>query len=281
MRIGPYELTAIETGRFWLDGGAMFGSVPKALWSKHHPADELNRIELVSRSLLIRAEGRVVLVDAGCGGKLTEKQRKIYGFDNSQNELFRSLQDAGVSAREVTDVILTHLHFDHAGGATLLEGDAVRPAFPNARYHVQRAHWEHALQPTEKDRASFLEADFLPLVKTGALRFLDGAGELFPRVSAIICEGHTTSQQLPIISDGHNTLLYCGDLIPTAAHVPLPYIMAYDLRPLQTLAEKRQVLTEAAAGNWTLFFQHDARVVTAKIASSDKGFVCTATSTVL
>ncbi|MSR64388.1 MAG: MBL fold metallo-hydrolase [Verrucomicrobiae bacterium] len=273
MQIGPYELHSIETGRFSLDGGAMFGSVPKPLWEKTSPADERNRIELASRSLLIVGNGRKILVDNGCGSKWSPKLADMYKIDTSRFELRRSLALAGVRPEEITDVILTHLHFDHAGGSTFVEGGEVKPTFPNARHYVQKAHWEWMLNPTEKDRASFMADDFMPLHKRGILEFVDGEGELFPCISLLVMNGHTTAQQLPMITNGNTVLLFCCDLIPTASHVPLPYIMGYDLRPLTTLADKKRVLGKAWEEQWILYFQHDPRIVAARIKATEKGFV--------
>ena len=199
VKIGSYELHSIETGRFSLDGGAMFGSVPKPLWEKTNPADERNRIELASRSLLIVGNGRKILVDNGCGSKWSPKLADIYKIDTSRFELRRSLAQAGVQPEEITDVILTHVHFDHAGGSTFLENGELKPTFPNAKHYVQKAHWDWAMNSTEKDRASFMADDFMPLHERGMLQFIDGERELFPGISLLVVNGHTTAQQLPKI----------------------------------------------------------------------------------
>lgn len=272
MRIGPYDLFSIETGRFGLDGGAMFGSVPKPLWEKTNPADERNRIELASRSLLIVGNGRKILVDNGCGTKLSAKLREIYRVDTSQFELQRSLKAAGVTRGDITDVILTHLHWDHAGGSTFVEDGELQPTFPNARYYVQRAHWDWAWKPTEKDRASFMPDDFLPLRDRDLLTFVDGERELFPGISALVMNGHTTAQQLPRISDGKTTLLFCCDLIPTTTHIALPYIMGYDLRPLTTLEDKKRILVQASNERWILFLQHDPKIEAGTVRATEKSF---------
>ncbi|HXG00039.1 MAG TPA: MBL fold metallo-hydrolase [Bacteroidota bacterium] len=273
MKIGNYELYAIETGRFALDGGAMFGVVPKTLWEKAIPPDEKNRIDMAARALLLIGNGRKILIDVGNGSKFNEKLRDIYKIDNSRFTLLGSLQKLGITATEITDVILTHLHFDHAGGSTYRENGTLKPTFPNARYYVQRAHWEAANNPTERDRASFFPDDFRPLQEYGLLNFTEGEGEILPGISCRVCNGHTTALQAPVISDGRTTLLYCADLVPTIAHVPLPWIMAYDLRPLVTLEEKRRILTQAVDENWILFFEHDASVETARLQKTEKGFV--------
>ncbi len=272
MKIGKYELYPVETGRFALDGGAMFGIIPKPLWQKAHPTDDRNRIELAARSLLLKGDGRVILVDNGNGSKFTDKQIDIYRLDTSRNDLFRSLRNLGVSPEEVTDVLLTHLHFDHAGGSTVRAGKELVPAFPKARYCVQKAHWDQAMHPTEKDRGSFMPDDFMPLFHAGVLDFIDGPCELFPGISLELVNGHTAAQQLPKISDGTQTVLFVCDLFPTTSHIPLPYIMAYDIRPLTTLEDKKRILTSAVEEDWTLFFEHDPGTVAGKVARTEKGF---------
>jgi glyoxylase-like metal-dependent hydrolase (beta-lactamase superfamily II) len=276
MKIGRYELFPVETGRFALDGGAMFGIIPKPLWQKSHPTDDRNRIELAARALLLKGDGRVILVDNGNGSKFTEKQVDIYRLDMSQFSLDASLRALGVSADDVTDVILTHLHFDHAGGSTVRVGKEIHPAFPKARYYVQGAHWEQAMHPTEKDRGSFLPDDFLPLRAHGVLEFIDGPGELFPGISFELVNGHTTAQQLPKISDGATTLLYSCDLFPTTSHIPLPYIMAYDIRPLTTLEDKKRILASAVEEEWVLFFEHDPHTVAGTVQRTEKGYAFSA-----
>ena len=272
MTIGPYTVTPIETGRFRLDGGAMFGIIPRPLWSKSNPPDERNRITLAARALLIAGNGRTILVDAGNGDKYSDKQRDIYAFEETPAGLIPALAAQGVAPAQVTDVLLTHLHFDHAGGSTRRDGDALVPTFPNARYYVQRAHWEQAMHPTEKDRGSFMPDDYLPLVRNNVLDFLDGEGEFLPGIELLLMNGHTAAQQLPKISDGTTTLLFCCDLLPTTAHIPLPYIMAYDLRPLTTLEEKKRILSRAVDERWTLFFEHDPSTVAGTVVRTDRGF---------
>jgi glyoxylase-like metal-dependent hydrolase (beta-lactamase superfamily II) len=274
MRIGNYNLYTIESGTFALDGGAMFGVVPKTLWEKAIQPDEKNRIPLASRALLLVGNGRKILIDDGNGSKFNEKLKTIYKIDMSKNDLVSSLKKRNIAASEITDVILTHLHFDHAGGSTFRDADGVvKPTFPHARYYVQREHWEAANSPTERDRASFFPEDFLPLQEHGLLHFTEGEGEILPGISCRICNGHTSALQAPLISDGTTTMLYVADLMPTIAHVQLPWIMGYDLRPLVTLEEKRRILNEAVDGNWMLFFEHDATVETCRLQRTDKGIV--------
>jgi glyoxylase-like metal-dependent hydrolase (beta-lactamase superfamily II) len=273
MKIGPYTIDPVETGRFALDGGAMFGVVPKPLWSRTNPPDDRNRITLAARALLLRDGKKTILVDNGNGSKFTDKLRDIYRLDTASSDIGTSLSALGVSPGDVTDVVLTHLHFDHAGGSTVVVNGRVVPAFPNAKYYVQKAHWEQAMNPTPKDRASFFPDDYLPLREAGVLEFTDGEGELFPGVRLLVTNGHTAAQQLPLITDGRTTLLYCCDLFPTTAHIPLPYVMAYDLRPLTTLEEKGKVLERAEAGRWILFFEHDADTVACTVKRTDRGVV--------
>jgi glyoxylase-like metal-dependent hydrolase (beta-lactamase superfamily II) len=273
MILGEYELHPIETGRFGLDGGAMFGVVPKPLWSASNPPDERNRIELAARALLIIGRGKKILVDNGNGTKFTRKQADIYRLDTGESDLHRSLARHGLGAADITDVVLTHLHFDHAGGSTIRAGGELKPAFPNATYYVQKAQLEQAMKPTEKDRGSYMPDDFMPLVDQKVLELVEGEKEIFPGVSLMVMNGHTTALQLPRISDGTTNVLFCCDLFPTVSHIPLPYIMAYDLRPLVTLEEKKKILPRAVDEGWILFFEHDPRVVAGRARRTEKGFV--------
>ncbi|MBX2993064.1 MAG: MBL fold metallo-hydrolase [Bacteroidetes bacterium] len=274
MKIGNYELFAIETGTFALDGGAMFGVVPKTMWEKAIAPDEKNRIGMAARALLLVGNGRKILIDDGNGSKFNEKLVSIYKIDNSRNDVLSSLKTHNLTPSDITDVVLTHLHFDHAGGSTFRDSDGiVKPTFPNANYYVQREHWEAANNPTERDKASFFKDDFMPLYEHGLLHFTEGEGEILPGISCRICNGHTTALQAPLISDGVTSMLYVADLMPTIAHVQLAWIMGYDLRPLVTLEEKRRILNEAVEGNWMLFFEHDATVATCRLQRTDKGIV--------
>lgn len=273
MKIGKFEILPVETGRFALDGGAMFGVVPKPLWDRTNPADERNRITLAARALLVRDGTRTILVDNGNGTKFTDKQRDIYRLDTTGSELVSSLAGLQCTPADVTDVVLTHLHFDHAGGSTVREGKDLVPAFPNARYYVQKTHWDQAMDPTPRDRGSFMPDDFLPLQREGVLDFVEGECELFPGFRVLVMNGHTAAQQLPLISDGRTTLLYCCDLIPTASHIPLPYIMAYDLRPMTTLEEKTRILGQAERDRWILFFEHDPVIPAGRVRKGERGIV--------
>lgn len=272
MKIGKYELYTVETGRFRLDGGAMFGIVPKVIWNKLNPADERNRIELALRTLLIVEDKRKILVDTGIGNKWQDKYRDIYGIDHSKFTLEKSLEKLGFKTDDITDVILTHLHFDHAGGSTYIDEDGtIKPTFKNATYYVQKSNLDLALNPNEKDRASYLKENFVPLMEFNQLEVVDGEFEIFDGIEIIVSNGHTTGQQLVKVSDGEKTLIYCGDLIPTSSHIPIPYVMAYDLRPLVTMEEKKKLLKQAVEENWILFFEHDpyADAVTVKLGKKN------------
>lgn len=255
--IGDYTLQTIETGRFRLDGGAMFGTVPKVLWDAHLPADPQNRIDMSLRTLLIKGHGRTILIDTGMGHKWDDRQQSMYALDYSQSTLERSLKNAGLELTDITDVILTHLHFDHAGGATILRNNEPSPTFPNATYYIQKSNLDWARNAHERERASYLPQNFEPLALTGCLETIDGPADLFPGLSVLVSDGHTIGMQVVKI-DGHaESVVYCADLIPTSAHIPVPWIMGYDIQPLILLNEKKQLLNQALDQNWILFFEHD------------------------
>jgi len=272
MRIGPYTLHEIHAGRLALDGGAMFGIVPRPLWERQIKPDDRNRIPLAMRCLLLEGDGRVVLIDNGLGDKYDAKFADIYAVDREHSDLNRSLRAAGFAPEDVTDVVLTHLHFDHCGGSTVRRPDGqLALAFPGATYHVQRAHWTWA-HTSPREQASFFDENLRPLDASGQLKLHDGGGEVVPGVEAIVVEGHTRGQQLLKIADGERTVLYAADLLPTAAHVPALWIMAYDVAPLETLAEKERILPRAAAEGWRIVFEHDTETATARIEHTERGF---------
>ncbi len=272
MKVGNYEIFTVETGYVWLDGGAMFGVVPKVLWNKTNPADDLNRIQLAMRTMVIQDETRTILVDAGVGYKLNEKLSKIYGVDHSDFDLVKGLKEKGIRPADITDVIVTHAHFDHIGGATYYHNGQLRLTFPRAKYYMQGEQWYWANHPSEKDRASFMPENFKPIEEAGRLVELDGPKELFPGIETLVMFGHTPGMQLPKISDGKTTILYCADLMPTASHIPLPYIMGYDNHPLTTLEEKKRILPRAVEENWILVFEHDPYRAACTVEMTDKGF---------
>lgn len=269
----------VHAGRVWLDGGAMFGVVPKPLWSRKTDADERNRIPLATRCLLVEAGGRTMLVDSGVGTKESEKFEDIYGVESgpppgsdADSLLEASLAEIGVARGDVDLVLSTHLHFDHAGGNTVLDGeDEFRPAFPNATYLIRRGEWEFAHRDNERIQASYLKHNFDPLRRAGVVEFLEGDEEVLPGVRTVRTPGHTPHHQSVIFEAGAETLCYLADLVPTSAHVPLPWIMGYDVEPLVTLETKRKLLTRAGEERWTLIFEHDPEVAAGRAVPSGSG----------
>ena len=272
MTLAGYQIDLIEAGRVRLDGGAMFGIVPRPLWERQIPPDGRNRIPLAMRCLLLRGHGRTILVDTGLGHKSDAKFREIYGVDHEHSTLLGSLAAVGVAPEDVTDVVLTHLHFDHAGGATQrTDGGGLALTFADAAHHVQRAHWAWAHE-SPREGASFLAENLDPLEASGQLVLRDGDDAPFPGVSLHVVNGHTRGQQLVRVHDGERSLLHAADLVPTAAHVPLLWVMAYDVEPLETIAEKERLLRQAAQEGWTLAFEHDPEVATAGVVETERGF---------
>jgi glyoxylase-like metal-dependent hydrolase (beta-lactamase superfamily II) len=266
LNIGAYEVCPIPTGIFGLDGGAMFGTVPKVLWEKTNPPDDKNRIQMEARGLLLKSPGSNILIDTGNGGdfvtkygeKLGTKFAEMYNIDDSGPSLLKSLKAHGLKPEDIDHVILTHLHFDHAGGATTERDHKLVPTFPKAKYYVQQANLETASQPNLRERASYYPANFQPLIDNDQLVILKGPTEnLLPGISTLISNGHTQGQQMVKVSDGKTTLLYCGDVVPTSTHVKIPWLMGYDLHPLVLMEEKQKYLSEAADHQWYLFFEHD------------------------
>lgn len=279
--IGPYEICPVPTGLFGLDGGAMFGTVPKVLWEKSNPPDDKNRISMEARALLLKSADRRILIDCGNGAdfnakygdKLGPKFAEMYGLDPSGPSLLKSLAQHGLKPEDVTDVILTHLHFDHAGGGTTEKNGELVPTFPRAKYYVQKANLETAKQPNIREKASYFPANYEPLLKAGALETLEGDREnLLPGISVKVSNGHTQGQQMVKISDGKQSLLYCGDVIPTSSHVRLAWVMGYDLEPLKLIGEKTQVLGPAADEHWYLYFEHDPSCDAALITRNGADF---------
>jgi len=261
-------------GSLWLDGGAMFGVVPKTLWSRRTPADERNRIQLAMRCLLIETPSATVLVDTGLGNKDDARFHDIYGVSNEGDPtlLETSLRELGVAPEQVDIVVNTHLHFDHAGGNTVRRPDGrIEPAFPNAVYAIQRGEWDYARLDNERVQASYVAANFMPLEADGRIRWLDGEREtVVPGIEVIRTPGHTPYHQSVLITVGDRRLFYLADLVPTVAHLPLPWIMGYDVEPLTTLESKRRLIGQAVAEEWLLGFEHDPSVAWGKAAASDR-----------
>ncbi len=273
MQIGAYKLTSLVTSTFALDGGAMFGVVPKTLWSKLVEVDEANRIEMVTRTLLLESIDRKILIDTGNGDKWQPRFKEIFKIDSDPYILPLSLASHGVQVDEITDVICTHLHFDHVGGNTRIENGKVIPVFPNATHWVQADNWKLANGPSEKDRASYLDENWAVLAENNMLQILKSERELFDDIKLEIVNGHTMGQQLPIISDGSTTLMYGGDLFPMKAHIPVPWVMAYDNEPMRSIAEKKRILPGLLEQDALIFFEHDPRTIACKLRSSEKGIV--------
>ncbi len=266
-------LHVIDTGFFKLDGGAMFGVVPKTIWQKLNPADENNLCSWAMRCLLVQDGNRLILIDTGMGSKQTAKFFGYY-YPHGEASLITSIRKAGYSTDEVTDVILTHLHFDHVGGAVSSTSDKTQfsPTFKNARYWSTPRHWQWATNPNARERASFLEENILPLQQSGQLHWIEeNQPSPFENIGFLFVNGHTEAMLLPKIQLGSQTLLYMADLVPSTGHVPVPYVMSYDVRPLVTMDEKTSILKQAADNQWCLFFEHDPVTECGLVKPTDKG----------
>jgi glyoxylase-like metal-dependent hydrolase (beta-lactamase superfamily II) len=252
------QLYTIDTGFFKLDGGAMFGVVPKSLWSKIHPADDNNLCTWAMRCLLIEDGDRLILVDNGIGNK---QDAKFFGHYHLHGDasLDSSLAAHGFHKDDITDVLLTHLHFDHCGGSIVREGDRLVPAFSNAVYWSNEQHWKWATEPNDREKASFLRDNILPIQESGQLKMMDlnAKTQIIPQLSIRLANGHTDAMMLPQLAYKGKTLVFMADLLPSIGHIPLPYVMAYDMFPLTTLQEKKAFYEEAVAGEYVLFFEHD------------------------
>ncbi len=253
--LGDFELSIFSDGTYWLDGGAMFGVVPKPLWSKKLQADDQNRVTLGLNSLLVRTGQHTVLVETGIGPKLPEKQQKIYG---NQAALLTNLRAGGVRPEDIDVVINTHLHFDHCGWNTRVENGKVVPTFPRAQYYVQRGEWEHASAQHERDRVSYISDNYDPLIASGQMHLLQGAHNIVPGVSVRIFPGHTRNMQAVMITSGGQTACYISDLVPTTAHTDLTWVLGYDLFPLETIDNRKRFYHDAIPGHWLVVFTHDS-----------------------
>ncbi len=250
----------------------MFGVVPKSLWQKAYPADDRNLCTWAMRCLLVEEGNRLVLIDTGLGTKQNEKFFSHYE-PHGEATLTRSLAAHGFTPNDITDVFLTHLHFDHCGGAIERSGDRLSPAFPNATYWSHADHWQWALHPNDREKASFLSENILPIEASGQLQRLSGSGtlELFPGFSVITVDGHTEKQMLPVLNYKGKQVIYMADLLPSTLHIPIPWVMAYDVRPLQSMEEKRHILQIAADTESVLFFEHDRYTECCTVQMTDKG----------
>ncbi len=277
------NLFSINTGHFKLDGGAMYGVVPKSIWNKLNPADENNLCSWAMRCLLIEDEDRLILIDNGMGDK---QDVKFFGhyYLHGNDTLDKSLAQYGFTRNDITDVFLTHLHFDHCGGSIRRVGDRLVPAFKNATYWSNEHHWKWATVPNDREKASFLKENILPIQESGQLQFVEVNGELsmvnkvsfhssgiIADLSILVANGHTDAMMLPVIKYKGRTIVFMADLLPSISHIPLPYVMAYDMFPLTTLKEKKSFLTEALEKDYTLFFEHDPINECCTLQQTEKG----------
>ena len=282
-KIGALSVHAIQAGGQRLDGGAMFGVVPKPLWEKRIPADERNRIQLGMRCLLIEHPSGLILIDTGAGNKENEKFKDIYGLENEgsagRTMLEDGLKEVGVSPTDIALVINTHLHFDHAGGNTFIgESGKVELTFPNATYIVRRGEYDYAMNPNERTGASYFERNFLPVEAAEKLELVAREKTIVKGIRVVPTPGHTPFHQSVLIESGGERAFYLGDLVPTHAHLPLPWIMGYDVEPLVTLETKRRILKQALDENWLLIFEHDASVPWGRVEHDGKAYRLAAAS---
>jgi glyoxylase-like metal-dependent hydrolase (beta-lactamase superfamily II) len=275
--MGRTRVSVLSDGTIALDGGAMFGVVPRVVWEKRDPPDERNRVTLGLNVALVESGGTRVLVDTGMGDRWGEKETRMYRIDRSAT-LLDGLRALGLGPEDVDVVVNTHLHFDHSGGNTRREDGRLVPTFPRARYVVQRGEWEDATHPHERSRASYREDDFVPLREAGRLDLIDGETEVAPGVRAVPVGGHTTHHQMVVVEGGGETLVVPTDLLPTASHIPLPFVMGYDLFPVATLEAKRRLLDAAADGHWRILFYHDARTPLGRVRREGDGYALEVTS---
>ena len=267
------RLHTIHTGNFMLDGGAMFGTVPKSIWQRINPADENNMCNWAMRCLLVEDGNRLILIDNGMGEKQSEKFFGYY-YLNGIDSLQKSLNNAGVDFKDITDVVLTHLHFDHCGGSVMWNNskDKYKLAFPNAKYWVHPKHWDHAINPNPREKASFLSENMLPIQELGHLYFIGDDLKISDNVSGIIAQGHTESMFCPKITNGDKTLVFMADMIPSTGHIKPNYVMGYDIRPLDTMRDRASFLEEAVRNNYTLFFEHDLNIECGIVMLGDRGY---------
>ena len=272
MKIGKYDLYSVETSEFGLDGGAMFGIIPKPVWEKKVSADKLNRVNMVTRSLLLVNDEKKILIDTGNGTKWEEKYKQIYDIKTDQYNIEKSLGKYGFSSEQITDVICTHMHFDHIGGNTKVESGVVVPTFPNAKYWISEENWKLANHPSQKDAGSFIEHDWKVLAENQMIEIIDGREPFIEGVETIVTHGHTPGLLHPIVSDGSNKLFYGADIFPMVAHIPIPWVMAYDVQPVVTMEEKQKLLQKMEREDWILFFEHDPHIQACSVHKDGKHY---------
>lgn len=268
------RLSVIDSGNFKLDGGAMFGVVPKVLWSKQIPADELNLCSWKMRCLLVEDGKRLILIDTGMGDKQSEKWLGYY-YRHGEGDLIHNIRSRGYHESQITDVVLSHLHFDHAGGAVSWNSSktAYIPTFPNAKYWTHSSHWHWATNPNEREKATFLKENIIPLQEHEQLYFIDSAeNPLGQNIDFITADGHTEKMIMPVIKHEGDNLIFIADTVPSHAHVHIPYVMGYDVRPLKTMTEKKSLLQRIVKEDWLVFYDHDPFFDVSKIQLTEKGF---------
>ena len=272
MKIGKYDLYSVETSEFGLDGGAMFGIIPKPVWEKKVSADELNRVNMVTRSLLLVSDEKKILIDTGNGTKWEEKYKQIYDINTDQYNIEKSLGKYGFSSEQITDVICTHMHFDHIGGNTKIKSGEVVPTFPNAKYWISEENWKLANHPSQKDAGSFIEHDWKVLAENQMIEIIDGREPFIEGIETFVTHGHTPGLLHPMVSDGSNKLFYGADIFPMVAHIPIPWVMAYDVQPVVTMEEKQKLLQEMEREDWILFFEHDPHIQACTVHKDGKHY---------
>lgn len=271
MKFGNYDIFLLEDGEFRLDGGAMFGVVPRTLWAKTDAPDDRNRIRLAANCLLVKGDGFNALIDTGLGGKWSDKEREMFAVAEPRT-LITDLARVDLHPSDITHVIQTHLHFDHVGGATFIDSDGeLKIQFPNAKVYVQKGEWESSIDPNPRDRRSYKPENLNPLKENDVLELIDGDGEILPGISVSVTGGHTPWHQTVSLRADGQTLVYLGDLIPTPSHLPVPYVMAYDLDPLQTMTAKAPLLDKAMEEGWLLVFEHAAEIKAGHVKAGEKG----------
>ena len=273
MELGELKLTLVSDGEFRLDGGAMFGVVPRTLWEQAKPPDSLNRIRMGTNCLLVERGSELLLIDTGIGDKHDARFQEIYAMDPAAERLPEAIRRAGYELGDITHVVLSHLHFDHCGWNTREQGGRIVPTFPKARYWLQRGEVDHARLPNERDRASYFPQNWEPLFEAGAVELFGDEAEPMPGVKAVRAPGHNADMCIVLLDggDGARRAAYWADLVPTSAHVPYPWIMGYDLYPLTTLENKKRWLPQAAAGDWLCIFEHDPVVPFGRVVEEKPG----------